>query len=61
MANPAEKFGEVSVTKEINGKKLELPENREASLRNQRHLEMAYEWLRSRGEIVPLKPGAESP
>jgi len=61
MANPAEKFGEVSVTKEMNEKKLQFLENREASLRNQRHLEMAYEWLRSRGEIVPLKPGAESP
>lgn len=61
MGNPAEKCGEISVTKEMNGKKLELLENREASLRNQRHLEMAYEWLRSRGEIVPLKRGAESP
>jgi hypothetical protein len=61
MGNPEEKCGEISVTKEMNGKKMDLLENREASLRNQRHLEMAYEWLRSRGEIVPLKGGTKRP
>jgi hypothetical protein len=60
MGNRAEKFKENLVTKEIKGEKWDLFENREATLRNQRHLEMAYEWLRSRGEIVPVKGGTEN-
>ncbi len=55
MDNPAEKFLEVPLTGEIKGKRWEFFENREARLRNQRHLEKAYEWLRRRGKIVPLK------
>ena len=55
--NPAEKFGEDPVTTEIKGKKWELFENREMRLRNQRHLEMACEWLRGRGKFVPVKDG----
>ena len=30
-------------------------ENSEAKLRNEKHLELAYEWLRKRGKTVPLK------
>ncbi len=60
MVNPAEKFKQISATKEGNRKELDLFENREARLRNQRHLEKAYEWLRNRGKIVPLKGGLES-
>jgi len=60
MSNPAEKFREVPVTREIKAKRWEFFENREARSRNQRHLEKAYEWL-SRGKIVPLKGGTESP
>ena len=55
MGNPAEKFWENPVTTEIKGKKWELFENTEARLRNQEHLEKAYEWLRKRGKIVPLE------
>lgn len=61
MGNPGEKFLEVPVATAVKGKRWEFSENREARLRNQRHLEKAYEWLRSRGKIVPLKGGAESP
>ena len=60
MGNPAEKFLENPVTTEIKGKKWELFEYTEARLRNQEHLEKAYEWLRNRGKIVPLECGIES-
>jgi hypothetical protein len=60
MNNPAEKFCENPATTEIKGKKGELFENTEARLRNQEHLEKAYEWLRNKGKIVPLKGGIES-
>jgi hypothetical protein len=60
MGNQAERLWENPVTTEIKEKKRELFENREARLRNQKHLEKAYEWLRSRGKIVPLKGGVES-
>jgi hypothetical protein len=60
MGNQAEKFLENPVTTEIKEKKRELFENREARLRNQKHLQKAYEWLRSKGKIVPLKGGTES-
>jgi len=60
MGNPAEKFLENPVTPELKGKKWELFENTEARLRNQEHLEKAYDWLKSRGKIVPLKGGTES-
>lgn len=61
MDDPAEKFGETSIPAERSGKKWEFVEDKEARLRNRRHLEMAYEWLRGRGKIAPLKGGAESP
>jgi hypothetical protein len=60
MGNPAERFGENRLITEIKEKERELFENREAILRNQKHLEKAYEWLRGRGKIVPSKGGTES-
>jgi hypothetical protein len=41
-------------------KEWEILENREASLRDQKHLEMAYEWLRNRGKTDLLKGAIES-
>lgn len=60
MGNLAEKSGENPVTTETEEKKWELFENREARLRDQKHLEMAYEWLRNRGKIVRLKGAIEN-
>jgi hypothetical protein len=60
MGNLAEKSGENPVTTETEEKKWELFENREARLRDQKHLEMAYEWLRNRGKIVLLKGAVEN-
>jgi len=60
MSNLIEKFEKNPVATEIEEKERKLIENREAKLRNQRHLELAYEWLRSRGKIVLLKDGIES-
>jgi hypothetical protein len=60
MSNLMEKFEKNPISTEIEEKEWGLFENREAELRNQKHLEMAYEWLRSRGKIVVLKGGIES-
>jgi hypothetical protein len=60
MSNLAEKFETNAVTIETEEKKLELFENREPRLRDQEHLELACEWLRSRGKIVLLKGAIES-
>jgi hypothetical protein len=60
MGNLAEKSGKNPVTTETEEKKWELFENREARLRDQKHLEMAYEWLRNRGKIVLLKGAIEN-
>ncbi len=60
MSNLAEKSGKNPVTTETEEKKWELFENREARLRDQKHLEMAYEWLRNRGKIVLLKGAIEN-
>ena len=60
MSKLSEKFEENSLIREIEEKEWKLFENREEKLRDQRHLEMAYEWLRSRRKIVPLKDGIES-
>ena len=60
MDNLAEKSGKNPVTTETEEKKWELFENREARLRDQKHLEMAYEWLRNRGKIVLLKGAIEN-
>jgi hypothetical protein len=51
MSNLSEKFEKNPVTTEIMEKEWKLFENREAKLRGQKPLEMAYEWLRSRGKI----------
>jgi hypothetical protein len=59
MNNLADKSEKNAVTIEIEEKKWELFENREAGLRDQEHFELAYEWLRSRGKIVPLKGAIE--
>jgi len=59
--NPlAEKPEKNPVTIETEEKKWEIFENREARLRDQRHLEMAYEWLRNRGKTDLLKGAIES-
>jgi hypothetical protein len=60
MSNLAEKSEKNPVTTETEEKKWELFENREARLRDQKHLEMAYEWLRNRGKIVLLKGAIEN-
>jgi hypothetical protein len=57
MSNLAEKPEKNPVTREMEEKKWDLFENREARLRDQKHLEMAYEWLRNRGKMV-LSQGA---
>ena len=43
------------VTKETEEKEWTFFENSEAKLRERKHLELAYEWLRRRGKTVPLK------
>jgi hypothetical protein len=60
MSNLADKFEKNAVTIETEEKKWELFENREARLRDQEHFELAYEWLKNRGKIVPLKGVTES-
>jgi hypothetical protein len=60
MSNFIEKLEKNPVATEIEEKERKLFENSEAKLRNQRHLELAYEWLRSRRKIVLLKDGIES-
>jgi len=59
MGNLAEKSEKNPLTPEAEEKKCELFENREARLRDQKHLEMAYEWLRNKGKIVLLKSAIE--
>jgi hypothetical protein len=60
MSNLAEKPEKNPVTTEMEEKKWELFENREARTRDQEHLEMAYEWLRNRGKTVRLQGAIES-
>ena len=60
MGNLAEKTGKNQVTAEMEEKKWELFESREARLRDQKHLEMAYEWLRNRRKPVQLKRAIEN-
>jgi len=60
MSNLAEKPKKNPVTAETGKKKWELFEDREARLRNQRHLEMAYEWLKNRGKIAPFQGSLEN-
>jgi len=60
MSNLAEKSERNPVTTETEEKKWELFESWEARLRDQKHLEMAYEWLRSRGKTDLLKAAIEN-
>jgi len=60
MSNLAEKLEKRPVTTDREEKKWEFFENREARLRDQMHLEMAYEWLRSRGKTDLLKGAIEN-
>ena len=60
MSNLAEKSEKNPVTTEAQEKKCELFENREARLRDQKHLEMACEWLRNRGKMALLQGAIES-
>jgi len=60
MSHLAEKSKKNRVTTETEKKKWEIFENREASLRDQKHLEMAYEWLRNKGKTDLLKGAIES-
>jgi hypothetical protein len=60
MSHLAEKSEKNRVTTETEKKKWEIFENREASLRDQKHLEMAYEWLRNKGKTDLLKGAIES-
>ncbi len=48
------------VTSEMEEKKWELFESTEARLRDLKHLEMAYEWLRNRRKPVQLKRAIEN-
>jgi hypothetical protein len=60
MSHLAEKSVKNHVTTETQEKKWENFENRKARLRDQKHLEMAYEWLRNRGKTDLLKGAIES-
>jgi hypothetical protein len=60
MSNLAEKTKKNPVTTGAEEKKWELFEKKEARLRDQKHLEMAYEWLRNRGKMVLLKGAIEN-
>jgi len=60
MSNLAEKPEKIHITTEMDEKKWELFESREARLRDQKHLEMAYEWLRNRGKMMRLKGATEN-
>ena len=58
MGKLAEKTTKNQVT-EIEEKKRELFESTEARLRDLKHLEMAYEWLRNRQKPAQLKRAIE--
>ncbi len=60
MRNPAERLRENPFAIEIKENEREFLEDTEARLRNQSHLEKAYEWLRRRGKTVPLEGGTDS-
>jgi hypothetical protein len=60
MSNLAEKSERSPFTTETEEQRWELFENWDARLRDQKHLEMAYEWLRSRGKTGLLKGSTEN-
>lgn len=59
MGKLAEKTTKNQVT-EIEEKKRELFESTEARLRDLKHLEMAYEWLRNRQNPAQVKRAIEN-
>ena len=61
MSNSWGKPEKNDVTPEMEEMKWECFESGEARLRDLKHLEMAYEWLRKRRKPVPLKRATESP
>ena len=60
MSNLTEKPEKNPVTTEMEKKKRDLFEDREARLRDQKHLEMAYEWLRNRGKTALFQGSVEN-
>jgi len=60
MSNVIERSEKIPITTEMEDKKRELFENMEARLRDQKHLEMAYEWLRNRGKMTLSKGAVEN-
>ncbi len=60
MGNLAEKTGKNQTAAEMKEQKRELFESTEARLRDLKHLEMAYEWLRNRQKPVQLKHAIEN-
>ena len=60
MGNLADKPEKNPVTEEMEEKKWEVFESTEARLKNQKHLEMAYEWLRNRGKQMLLTGAIEN-
>jgi len=61
MSNLAERHKKNPVAREIEEMRWEAFESKEARLRDQKHLEMAYEWLRNRGKKVLLRGAIENP
>jgi len=59
MSNLGEKCEKGPVTIEVGKKEWESFENADATLRDQKHLELAYKWLRRRRRIVLLKGAME--
>ena len=55
MSDLGEKCERNPVTTEVGKKEWEFFEDTEATLRDQKHLEFAYEWLRRRGKVVLSK------
>ncbi len=60
MGNLAEKTGKNQATAEMKEQKRELFESTEARLRDLKHLELAYEWLKNRQKPVRLKRAIEN-
>ena len=60
MGNLAEKTGKNQAAAEMKEQKRELFESTEARLRDLKHLEMAYEWLRNRQKPVQVKRAIEN-
>jgi len=61
MSNLAERQKKNPVARKTEEMRWEAFEGKEARLRDQKHLEMAYEWLRNRGKMVLLRGAIENP